>query len=89
MQLLSQVASQGTTVVCSVHQPRPEVVRLLDKVGEHIARSIAHFPLFSFLLYARVIKRTSSSRRVVRFITIVFHLLVLAYRLFAWCFCVL
>lgn len=32
MQLLSQVASVGTTVVCSVHQPRPEVVRLIDKV---------------------------------------------------------
>ena len=33
MQLLvSRVASRGTTVLCSVHQPRPEVVALLDKV---------------------------------------------------------
>ena len=32
MQLVSRVASRGTTVLCSVHQPRPEVVSLLDKV---------------------------------------------------------
>ncbi|CAN0366473.1 unnamed protein product, partial [Hapterophycus canaliculatus] len=32
MQLVSSVASRGTTVVCSVHQPRPEVVRLINKV---------------------------------------------------------
>ncbi|CAN0599974.1 unnamed protein product, partial [Laminaria digitata] len=33
MQLVSrEVASRGTTVLCSVHQPRPEVVNLLDKV---------------------------------------------------------
>lgn len=32
MQLVSQVASRGTTVLCSVHQPRPAVVELLDRV---------------------------------------------------------
>lgn len=32
MQLVSQVASMGTTVICSVHQPRPEVVSLIHKV---------------------------------------------------------
>ncbi|CAN0243469.1 unnamed protein product, partial [Ectocarpus sp. 8 AP-2014] len=32
MKLVSEVASLGTTVVCSVHQPRPEVVRLIHKV---------------------------------------------------------
>lgn len=32
MQLVSQVASRGTTVLCSLHQPRPAVVELLDGV---------------------------------------------------------
>lgn len=32
MQLVSQVASRGTTVLCSVHQPRPAVVELLNGV---------------------------------------------------------
>lgn len=32
MVLLRGVASQGTTVLCSLHQPRPRVVNLLDKV---------------------------------------------------------
>ncbi|CAN0134673.1 unnamed protein product, partial [Ectocarpus sp. 4 AP-2014] len=32
MKLVSEIASLGTTVVCSVHQPRPEVVRLIHKV---------------------------------------------------------
>lgn len=32
MRLVSRAASRGTTVLCSVHQPRPEVVRLLDKI---------------------------------------------------------
>lgn len=42
MQLLSQVASLGTTVVCSVHQPRPEVVRLIDKVRNRSRISVAN-----------------------------------------------
>lgn len=32
MSLLSRVASRGTTILCSLHQPRPQVVDLLDKV---------------------------------------------------------
>lgn len=32
MQLVSRVASYGTTVLCSVHQPRPDVVKCLHKV---------------------------------------------------------
>ena len=32
MTLLSGIASRGTTVLCSLHQPRPRVVSLLDKV---------------------------------------------------------
>lgn len=32
MLLISRVASRGTTVLCSLHQPRPQVVRLLDKI---------------------------------------------------------
>lgn len=32
MKLVSHVAARGTTVLCSLHQPRPEIVSLLDKV---------------------------------------------------------
>lgn len=32
MQVVSTVASHGTTVVCSLHQPRPQVFNLLDTV---------------------------------------------------------
>lgn len=32
MILLKEVASRGTTVVCSLHQPRPRVLNLLDNV---------------------------------------------------------
>lgn len=32
MQLLSGVASRGTTVVCTLHQPRPQAFELLDGV---------------------------------------------------------
>lgn len=32
MQLLSDMASRGTTIVCSLHQPRPQVYHLLDRV---------------------------------------------------------
>lgn len=32
MTLVSSIASRGTTVLCSLHQPRPEVVHLLDSI---------------------------------------------------------
>lgn len=32
MTLVSALATRGTTVLCSLHQPRPEVVRLLDRI---------------------------------------------------------
>ena len=32
MTLIKRVASRGTTVLCSLHQPRPRVLNLLDKV---------------------------------------------------------
>ena len=32
MQLVAGVASRGTTVLCSLHQPRPAVAQLLDRV---------------------------------------------------------
>lgn len=43
MQLVSSVASRGTTVVCSVHQPRPEVVRLLNKVSFFVCLTRSRF----------------------------------------------
>lgn len=33
MTLLKGVASRGTTILCSLHQPRPRVLNLLDKVS--------------------------------------------------------
>lgn len=32
MRLLSEVAARGTTVLCSLHQPRPQVLGLLNRV---------------------------------------------------------
>ncbi|CAN0493470.1 unnamed protein product, partial [Laminaria digitata] len=32
MRLLSEVAARGTTVLCSLHQPRPQVYDALDRV---------------------------------------------------------
>ncbi|CAM9471474.1 unnamed protein product, partial [Hapterophycus canaliculatus] len=41
--LLSGVASRGTTVLCSLHQPRPRVLNLLDKVILLSKGQVAYF----------------------------------------------
>lgn len=43
MTLLSGVASRGTTVLCSLHQPRPRVLNLLDKVILLSKGQVAYF----------------------------------------------
>lgn len=43
MTLLSGIASRGTTVLCSLHQPRPRVVGLLDKVMLLSGGRVAYF----------------------------------------------
>lgn len=43
MTLLRGVASRGTTVLCSLHQPRPRVMKLLDKVMLLSSGRVAYF----------------------------------------------
>ncbi|CAM9775492.1 unnamed protein product [Ectocarpus fasciculatus] len=43
MVLLKGVASRGTTVVCSLHQPRPRVLNLLDNVMLLSCGKVAYF----------------------------------------------
>ncbi|CAM9880828.1 unnamed protein product, partial [Sphacelaria rigidula] len=43
MKLLRGVASRGTTVLCSLHQPRPRVLNLLDKVILLSRGQVAYF----------------------------------------------
>ena len=43
MTLLKGVASRGTTVVCSLHQPRPRVLNLLDNVMLLSCGQVAYF----------------------------------------------
>lgn len=57
MQLVSQVASLGTTVVCSVHQPRPEVVRLIDKVRRLVTLFMSCHVVSSHVLSRHVLSR--------------------------------
>lgn len=43
MQLLAKVASRGTTILCSLHQPRPQVLGLLDQVMLLSRGQVAYF----------------------------------------------
>lgn len=43
MTLLRRIATRGTTVLCSLHQPRPRVVDLLDKVILLSQGQVAYF----------------------------------------------
>lgn len=43
MTLLRGIASRGTTVLCSLHQPRPKVLNLLDKVMLLSRGQVAYF----------------------------------------------